>query len=317
MKFIAEFCQNHQGSKDLLQRMLDAAAQAGVSHAKIQGLYSIELTSRKEFENPDSKNYRPLSSERARLSQLDLSEDDERFFVEEAIARGLTPMITVFTHVGASRAREAGFKSIKLASYDCASLSLIRRLSSWAEEIVVSTGGTAWEDVLETSRFLTELRDNGIQTAMLHARTVYPMSNSEAGLGRMLALRAISEKVGFSDHSSPAVDGLVASKTAIFLGADYVERHFTVLAPEETRDGKVSVNSVQAAELITFGHLPKAEQLNLLMSEGVECLEGISDFSLDPLSQEIENANYYRGRVASIDSHGIPVYSWEEWETLP
>ena len=38
VKIIAEFCQNHNGSFEILSRMLDTASKNGATHGKIQNI---------------------------------------------------------------------------------------------------------------------------------------------------------------------------------------------------------------------------------------------------------------------------------------
>ena len=49
-KIIAELCQNHNGDVSILKKMVWSAADAGATHAKIQTMFSEDLTSRKRFE---------------------------------------------------------------------------------------------------------------------------------------------------------------------------------------------------------------------------------------------------------------------------
>jgi hypothetical protein len=83
MNLIAEFCQNHNGDRNILEAMIYASKENGATHAKIQGLYSDELTSRSEFEDSKAKIYRPYHAEYERLRKLDLSFETEKWFVEK------------------------------------------------------------------------------------------------------------------------------------------------------------------------------------------------------------------------------------------
>ena len=47
---IAELCQNHNGDLDILRKMVDAAAEAGASHIKIQHILTKNLVYRPAFE---------------------------------------------------------------------------------------------------------------------------------------------------------------------------------------------------------------------------------------------------------------------------
>lgn len=51
MKFIAEFCQNHNGDFEILKKMVSAAKEAGCEFAKIQTIFSEMISYRERFEN--------------------------------------------------------------------------------------------------------------------------------------------------------------------------------------------------------------------------------------------------------------------------
>lgn len=312
---IAEFCQNHNGNVEVLNRMILAAKQGGASHAKIQGLYSSELTKRSEFE-PDHQEegslLRPHQAEFNRLSKLDLTLETESHFVKECKEFAIIPMITVFTHLGLERALEAGFKSFKIASYDCASRELISRILPHADELVISTGATLWNEIELTSQLVAKEKKSHTKIAFLHARTIYPTPLDKMNISRMLFLRYLGWEIGLSDHSRPEVDGLVASKLAIHLGASYVERHFTVLARTETKDGPVSIMPSELQELSNFWHkdpLVRYQELSEINNLAKICF-GESELEID--AQEATNAKYYRGRVASWHN-SKQIYSWESW----
>ena len=100
--FIAELCQNHNGDFDTVLRMVDAAAEAGATHIKIQHIYSRNLVFRPQFENGlvlDGKVHsikRPWQSEFDRLKTLELSDSDCRKFVEYVRSLNLIPLTTCF-----------------------------------------------------------------------------------------------------------------------------------------------------------------------------------------------------------------------------
>ena len=89
------------------------------------------------------------------------------------------------------------------------------------------------------------------------------------------------KNVGLSDHSNPYEDNLLSSKLGIFQGIDVLERHFTILGKDETRDGKVSITPDMLFELKRFGNLSKDKQY-----------EELNEFT----DEQKFNHNYYRGR---------------------
>ncbi len=309
---IAEFCQNHNGRWELVERMVEEAAAAGADYAKLQTIRSRELTHRPRFDEgefyPDGRVKtikRPYEAELKRLSALDLSLEQEAKFIELCRKAGIRSMTTVFTRSGVQDVKELGYDAIKIASYDCASYPLLRDVKEVWDKLFVSTGATFDEEIEKAAEVLS-----GADYEFLHCVTIYPTPLEEVHLRRMEWLRQFTPRVGFSDHSKPSETGLWASKAALAFGASCIERHFTVLAPDETRDGPVSVNPEQLRELRSFAERPREERLEILKREfpGWEVMLGNAH---RPLSeQELLNRDYYRGRFASkVD--GKVVYNWE------
>ncbi|NBO68752.1 MAG: general stress protein, partial [Actinobacteria bacterium] len=297
----AECCQNHNGSREILKRMIHAAAEAGAKYAKIQALRSSELTFRERFEEGQvladgttTVIKRPFQAEQERLKKLDLSDDDELWFVEECKRAGIKSMITVFTRFSTERMVAAGFDAVKIASYDCRSTSLLQEVAEKFRTVVVSTGASFDNEIFEAAKIFDK-----DQVLFLHCVTIYPTPLDQLHMNRMGWLRQFSPKVGFSDHTTPATTNLKASMLAIALEADVVERHFTVLEPNETRDGPVSVNPSQLRELCAFAKLPSESRLEKLAHVWPDWKIGLGEKTRDLSATELLNRDYYSGRVAT------------------
>lgn len=309
MKLIAEFCQNHLGDRGTLKEMIAAAASSGATHGKIQALYSEELQYREEFE-PGHDNLvfaRPFDTEVERLAKLDLSREDEQWFVEECHSEGLVPMISVFTYHGLDRAIDAGFESLKIASYDCESLPLIEGAVSASKEVVVSTGATKLKDVGPAAKIL---RESSISATLLHAKTLYPNTLQNLNIMRMIQLSTFGVPVGLSDHSITLDGDVRSSLLAVAMGASCIERHFTILDKSLTKDGPVSVTPEELSQIAEFSRLSPMDQQEWLRDFLVDSRLNLA-IEPDELSTE-ENSNrlYYRGRVVSTHN-GQLCYQWE------
>ncbi len=144
LQLIAEFCQNHNGNVDILKRMIDAAAEGGATHAKIQTIFADDLSFRPEFEegkiDASGKTLvikRPYQPEYDRLKKLELTYEQQRTFGEECRARGMEPLTTAFTLTCIPHIKELGFKAVKVASYDCGSLPLLSALTPHFNTLIV------------------------------------------------------------------------------------------------------------------------------------------------------------------------------------
>ena len=102
---------------------------------------------------------------------------------------------------------------------------------------------------------------------MLHCVSIYPTPLEDANLSRINYLKSICKSVGLSDHSNPETTEHILSVMAFTMNIDYLERHFTILKKNETKDGPVSINPEQLKELSDFSKLSKKDQKKLVEIE--------------------------------------------------
>lgn len=314
MLLIAEFCQNHNGDFDTLRRMIDAAAEGGATHGKIQTIFADDVSFRPEFEEgqtaPDGKVLtikRPSQAEADRLRPLELSYEQHRKFGDACKAAGLQPLTTAFNLTVIPFIRDLGWKTIKVASYDCGSLPLIGALADNFDDIIVSTGATYDEEIAATAELLNSRKKN---FSLLHCVTIYPTPLNEMNLARMEYLRRFTPRVGLSDHSLVARDGVKAALAAIHLGAQVIERHFTVLPPEASRDGKVSITREHLVEINRFAAMGHDEQSQYLKAHVPEFDSMIGAAHRELSHDEMLNRAYYRGRFSNKVG-GRQIFNWE------
>lgn len=312
VKVIAEFCQNHLGKWDVLKEMIWKAAEVGADYAKVQSMLADELTFRDRFEEGKIINNkvkvikRPFKPEYDRLKPMDLTKELFQKFVDECKSAGIEPLTTIFTRQRIPFLATLGMKSVKVSSYDCGSYPLIRELKEKFNYLYISTGATFDEEIEKTAQIL---KDH--EFSFLHCVTIYPTPLDVLNLNRMNFLRKFTSKVGFSDHSLIARDGINASIIALALGADVIERHFTVLKTEESRDGPVSINPQQLKELVEFSN-QKPEEIMDYVKQNIPNWEITQGKEKRELTHgELLNRDYYRGRFAS-KVNGEIIYNWED-----
>jgi len=317
-QLIIELCQNHMGDRAQLGRLIEAAAANGADIVKMQSIFSDDLPRRLRFEDgataPDGSVEaikRPHAAERERLARLDLTVDDHKWFIGTCRGLGVIPMTTIFARhrVPAIGALEWPRRVVKVASYDCASRPFLHELAKYFDEFIISTGASTDDEIVGT---VALMRDLGRSFTLLHCVTSYPNALTMCHLDRMNWLRELAPSTGWSDHTLVERDGLTASKVAIMLGADYVERHFTVSAKDETKDGPVSITPALLAELDAFRRRSKDEQRAEVEREIPEWRALIGDRRRQLTPTELLNRDYYRGRFASPDGADGWIYNWEE-----
>ncbi|MHB1275049.1 MAG: N-acetylneuraminate synthase family protein [Candidatus Humimicrobiaceae bacterium] len=314
MRIIADFCQNHNGDFETLKSMINEAANAGATFGKIQTMFADSLSYREDFENgkfdSDGKVIaikRPYRAEFERLKKLELTYKQHEEFIKECNNAGIIPLTSVFTIDSIPMIKNLGWKYVKIASYDCGSLPLIKELSNHFEELIISTGATYDSEIEDTANYLNGMNK---KFSFLHCVTIYPTPLEYMNLKRMEYLRKFTASVGLSEHSLVERDGVKASAAAIYLGADVIERHFTILPAESTKDGKVSIRREHVKELIDFSNLNKLEQEQYINKNIPEFEILIGEEERDLSEIEILNRNYFRGRFCN-KINNKQVFNWD------
>ena len=275
MKIISELCQNHNGDKSLLQDMIEHAA-CDSDILKIQSIKADTLTQREEYED-----YRSYEDEYKRFKELELSWEDEKFFIDKCKEHGVESMTTIFTPDHAEYFNSLGYDNLKLSGYSLQAFDYGRKLEDFEfKTLYFSTSSLTHGEIKET---LNVLKGRRIDFMMMHCICVYPTPLHRANLQNISYWKehAGNQRVGYSDHSNPYEDDLLTTKLAIFEGAKVIERHFTILPANNTRDGKVSITPDMLAEIRRFSNLTREEQYKEL--------NGFDD-------QQKFNHKYYKGR---------------------
>ena len=317
ISIIAEFCQNHNGDYNILNQMIEKAVESGATHGKIQNIFAKELTFRPCFENEIKiKNKivsikRPYKNEYERLKKLELNYKQLENFVKKCKAFKLIPLITCFTRNQINLLSKIGFKTIKIASYDCSSFQFLREIVKKFNNLIVSTGATYNDEIYKAAKILKKKN-----FSFLHCVTIYPTPLNDINLNRMIFLKKFTKEVGYSDHAVANDKNLIAIKLAILMGAKIIEKHFTILDSNKTRDGIVSMNPNQLYQISEFSKLNKNDQKHTLKEASNRLINKICGKQNRKMSNiELLNRNYYKGRFGSIVNKNDGrkhIFNWEE-----
>lgn len=320
IQIIAECCQNHSGNFKTLREMVKEASKNGANFVKIQCIFADSLSFRPRFENGIKKKNkvlvikRPYFNEYKRLKKLELNKRNLIDFIKICNDYSVYPLITCFTRKEIDFIYDIGFRNIKIASYDCSSFQFLREIRKKFKKIIVSTGATYYHEIKKAAQIL-----DGVDYVFLHCVTIYPTPLDKTNLLKMDYLKKFTKNFGFSDHSLVKKYENFISFNAILRGAKYIERHFTILKPYETRDGRVSINPKQLQELRHFSDSTDKGRINILKKYSKKFLDNkkkILGSKKQYLSnEELLNRDYYKGRFLSkikLNNQRIGIYNWEE-----
>ncbi len=240
---IAEIGNNHNGSLDLAKRLVVEAVAAGADCAKFQmrdlaALYSNCGNASDASEDLGSQYTLDL------LSRFQLSRDDLFRVFDYCHAQGVTPLCTPWDMPSIQALEEYGMLGYKSASADLTNHDLLLRLTATGKPLICSTGMSTEAEIIES---VAVLRKAGAEYALLHCNSTYPAPFKDLNLAYMENLRRFGDcPVGYSSHDR----GGNIAVAAVALGANIIEKHFTLDRAMEGNDHRVSLLPAEFAEMV-------------------------------------------------------------------
>jgi len=259
---IAEIGGNHEGDFEYAQKLTQLACESGADAVKFQIYTGDSLVSKVE--------------------DLDRNKHFDKFVLEPdqyiELANQCDNKNTLFT---ASVWDSSAFEWIdpympfyKIGSGDLTAYPILDLVSSYGKPIILSTGLSTMEEVEKSVKYIQTKNDSYKDSnnfGLLQCTSMYPIPNEDANLNVMLEYKnKFNIAVGYSDHTI----GATAVETAVAMGAQIIEFHFTDTREEKSfRDHQVSFTKEEVIQLIK-----KIKLIKSLKGDGVK----------KPLKSEIE-----------------------------
>ena len=243
---IAEAGVNHNGRLDLALKLCDAAKEAGVDAVKFQ-TWKTELIISKETEKADYQKANTGSDESQfdMLKKLELSYNDFVTIKEYCDKIGIQFLSTADESESLDFLCTLGIPFIKLGSGDINNIPYLRYIGKKGLPVIISTGMSNMKDVSLAYETLQEAGAKDI--TLLHCTSNYPCPMNEVNLKAMLTIKdAFKCKVGYSDHTM----GIEIPVAAVALGAEIIEKHFTLDRDMEGPDHLASLEPNELAEMV-------------------------------------------------------------------
>ena len=268
---IAEAGVNHNGKLDLALKLCDAAKEAGVDAVKFQTWKTeIIVTAQARQAAYQTENTGVEESQFDMLKKLELSYDHFRYIQAYCKKIGIEFLSTPDEEESLAFLVSLGLPFIKVGSGEVTNIPYLRKIASYGKPVILSTGMSTLAQV--ATAYDTLLESGAPNVSLLHCTTNYPCPYDEVNLRAMLTLKdAFKCQVGYSDHTM----GTEIPVAAVAMGAEIIEKHFTL---DRTMEGPDHKASLEPAEL-------------KLMVEQIRHIEaGLGDGIKRPNKSEAENA---------------------------
>lgn len=205
---------------------IDKAAEAGISCVKFQSYKAGTIVSK------NSPAYWDTTKEPTK-TQYELFQKHDSFGEAEyselcdyTHAKGMDFTSTPFDYASADYLEDM-VDFYKISSSDVSNLPFIRHIGSKGKPVYMSVGASYLSEVDVAIRSLKEVGCKDI--VIFHCVLSYPTAPKNANLRVIETLKKDfpDVRVGFSDHVAPD-DTMMTLATAYLLGAEVIEKHFTL-----------------------------------------------------------------------------------------
>lgn len=283
---IAEAGVNHNGDLKLAKKLIDAAAEAGVDYVKFQTFKASKLVTksarRAEYQVANTQN---KDSQYEMLKNLELSQENHYHLIEYCKRKKVKFLSTGFDFESIDFLHKIGIQLAKIPSGEITNLPYLRKIASLFSEVILSTG---MADVKEVKDAVNVLLKGGVDKEnliVLHCNTEYPTPMKDVNLKAMLHIKEeVGVKIGYSDHTL----GVEVPVAAVALGAEVIEKHFTL---DRNMDGPDHRASLEPNELkLMVDSIRNIEQA--LSGSGIK----------EPSVSESKNKDIVRKSIVAIKS---------------
>lgn len=205
---------------------IDSASEVGCDCAKFQSYKADTIVSKNSPAYWDLTK-EPTKTQHALFMKHDrFNKEDYKELCNYTHAKGMDFTSTPFDYASADYL-ENMVDFYKISSSDLSNLPFIRHIAKKGKKMLVSVGAAYLSEVDEAIRAIKEEGNNNI--IILHCVLSYPTAPEDANLRIIETLKKDFPDVGvgFSDHVAPD-DTMMTLATAYLLGAEVIEKHFTL-----------------------------------------------------------------------------------------
>lgn len=243
---IAEAGVNHNGHLELALRLCDAAKAAGVDAVKFQTWKTENIVTASARQAAyQTENTGKAESQYDMLKRLELSYEHFSKIQTYCKQIGIDFLSTPDEEESLEFLMSLNLPFIKIGSGEVTNIPYLRTIGSKRKPVILSTGMSNLAQV--ATAYDTLMQAGASSVALLHCTTNYPCPYEEVNLRAMQTLKdAFKCQVGYSDHTM----GTEVPVAAVAMGAEIVEKHFTLDRTMEGPDHKASLEPAELKEMV-------------------------------------------------------------------
>lgn len=240
---IAEAGINHNGSLQTAKELIDIAEDGGADAVKFQKR-KLERTYTNDVYTDPSIAEMGVEYTVSNLKRVSLRDSEFRELASYCTGKDVEFLCSPWDPESVDFLETLDIPIYKIGSPDMTNFVLLERVIETGKPLLVSTGMADQEEIRRTVEFLEE---NDATFGILHCRSTYPAPFHNLNLRFMEELdKTYDVPVGYSGHER----GIAVSAAAVAMGADVIERHFTLDRTMEGPDHAASLEPTGLKKLI-------------------------------------------------------------------
>ena len=281
---IAEAGVNHNGSVSLAKKMIISAKKANASYVKFQIFKAENLcipnAPKAKYQK---KNTNKKESQYNMLKKYQLNDFEHKVLINFCKKNRIRYLASVFDMDSLNFIINNGIKNVKIPSGEINNHYLLALAAKKMNKIFLSTGASTMSEVKKSVKIILNQGFKKENLTLLHCNSDYPtLNHRDLNLNILKQFKKIFKcKIGYSDHT---IDN-IASTVSIALGADVIEKHFTLDNKLKGPDHRASLNSNEFAKFCNFLQLAK---------------NSLGSYNKKPSNSEIKNLKVIRKSIYAV-----------------
>lgn len=239
---IAEIGNLHEGSLGLAKQFIKKAAKCGVDAVKMQ-THIFDAESLPNAPNPHyfKDETRKEYFERTAFN-IKQWKELKRFAEKEC---KIDFFSSSFSLEAVNLLEKVKIKIHKVPSGEVTNLPLLEKIAKTGKRVLLSSGMSTWQELDDAVKTLRKNKCKDL--IILQCTSDYPCSPEESGLNIVLEIKKrYKVPVGYSDHTV----GLAVPISAVIMGAEVIEKHFTLSKLLYGSDAKYSTEPDEFKRLV-------------------------------------------------------------------
>lgn len=244
---IAEMSANHMQDLDRAKKIIEAAREAGADAIKIQtyrpDTITIDCYGDEFLCTPGSPWEGMNLYELYKTAYTPWEWHDELFAC--AKENNIEMFSSPFDLTAIDFLHKYDMPAFKIASYELNDIPLIKKAAQEGKKMIMSTGLSGLADIQLAVDTCRSVGNHDI--TLLKCVSEYPTPYEDINLATLVNMReTFGCPVGLSDHSL----GSAVSVAAVALGAEVIEKHFTLSRAEGGADAEFSMEPQEFAQMV-------------------------------------------------------------------